>query len=65
MSWNKDLLSKVSWLEKKNKKFLHLLISTYISKNDFWVVKYTWIKDDDVTRKDLFQKVPSMQVLTT
>ena len=28
-------------------------------------MKYTWIKDDDVTKKDLFQKVPSMQVLTT
>ena len=49
ISWNKDVLSEVSWLEKEqNSRLFHFLISADISRNDSWFVKYTWIKPDDV-----------------
>ena len=50
ISWNEDLLSQVSWLEKENYWLFHFLISGDISRNYSWFVKYTWIKRDDVTK---------------
>ena len=50
ISWNKDLLSQVSWFGKKQVTFSLFNFCLYISRNDPWILQYVWIKRNDVTK---------------
>ena len=51
ISWNKNLVPQISWLDKKNSDF-----STDISRGDNWFVKYTQINRQLILLNDILFK---------